>query len=162
MKEKGNQAGASEGDKILRTEKENQSSASIKVGEVLRRKREMWMSYEFSEDLKLLSVRRLNVARAGSRATTTKRKTKIVQKEVPYEVIQDMIKTPHPIIGEPLTDDQLAEKSKTFREAYARYKVRSVKVRAYYQALIDQYNAHGKAFDEEEVTDNEEEVTDDQ
>uniref|UniRef100_K3ZF14 Uncharacterized protein n=1 Tax=Setaria italica TaxID=4555 RepID=K3ZF14_SETIT len=77
----------------------------------------------------------------------TTRKKKVIKKRLPQELIEYMIPTPHPIIGEPLTDDQLAKHSKGFREAYTKSKVKSEK-----------YNAKGYAEDEGEVTDDEEEM----
>uniref|UniRef100_K4AMQ6 Uncharacterized protein n=1 Tax=Setaria italica TaxID=4555 RepID=K4AMQ6_SETIT len=83
---------------------------------------------------------------AGAGETTT-RKKKVIKKRLPQELIKYMIATPHPIIGEPLTDDQFTKHSKGFREAYTKSK-----------AIIDQYNAKGYTEDEGEVTDDEEET----
>ncbi|RCV40889.1 hypothetical protein SETIT_9G091500v2 [Setaria italica] len=61
---------------------------------------------------------------AGAGETTT-RKKKVIKKRLPQELIKYMIATPHPIIGEPLTDDQFTKHSKGFREAYTKSKVKS-------------------------------------
>ncbi|KAF8775639.1 hypothetical protein HU200_004418 [Digitaria exilis] len=80
---------------------------------------------------------------------------KVVKRLLPQDFIDYMMETPSPILDE-VPEDELAKRPKFFRDAYARCKVRNDKIKAYYDALIDQYKQLGYAEDESEVTDDEE------
>ncbi|CAL4919043.1 unnamed protein product [Urochloa decumbens] len=84
------------------------------------------------------------------------KRTKVVKTRVPQKFIEYMMRTPHPIC-DGLSEDELAKHTEEFREGYAKRKFKSDKIRAYYDALLDQYKEKGFAEDEAEV-----EVTDDE
>lgn len=85
------------------------------------------------------------------------KRMKVVKHRVPQDFIDYMIATPSPILTE-RSEDELAKEGKPFRDTYAIHKVRNDKIKAYFRALLDQYEAQGYAEDESEVTDEEEEA----
>ena len=56
-----------------------------------------------------------------------------------------------------LSNEEMAEYLQEYHQSYAIAKVINTKNHAYQQALIAQYHAFGFAYDEKEVTDDEEE-----
>nr|CAB3498203.1 unnamed protein product [Digitaria exilis] len=123
--------------------KRNQASSS-QGSEILRTKKEMLLAYLDGE---LPSAR----TRAGKR-------TKVIKYRLPQGYI-DHIKSraSNPILDE-LSEEALANEPKFYRDAYAESKVLNDKIKAYYRALIEQYEAQGYAEDEAEVTDDEDET----
>jgi hypothetical protein len=137
--------------------KRKQASAS-EGGEILRRKKEM-MAALCADDDDLFSCTALTAEDAQQPEDgKARKKKKVVKQRLPMALIQYMKDTPHPTTDE-LSEEELAKHSKEYREVdYVRDKFRSDKIRAYFQAIIDQYEARGYAEDETEVTDDEEEA----
>ncbi|KAF8775640.1 hypothetical protein HU200_004419 [Digitaria exilis] len=123
--------------------KRNQASSS-QGSEILRTKKEVMLAYLDGE---LPSAR----TRAGKR-------TKVIKYRLPQRYI-DHIKSraSSPILDE-LSEEELANEPKFYRDAYAESKVLNDKIKAYYHALIEQHDVKGYAEDEAEVTDDEEEM----
>jgi hypothetical protein len=84
------------------------------------------------------------------------KKKKAVRVILPDNYI-DYIKE-NPGMMRELSDEEMAKCPKRFRQRYAITKVINAKNLAYQQALIDQYRAFGFAYDEKDVTDDEEEM----
>lgn len=62
----------------------------------------------------------------------------------------------NPCMMTELSAKQMAKCSKEYRQSYAMTKIINAKKRAYHQALIEQRSAYGFAYDEVEVTDDDE------
>ena len=97
-------------------------------------------------------------ARKAQPAGVEKKRKKVVRKKLPQDVIDSIVAKPCKIVYE-LSDEDLADKSQQFREAYRRAMLVHEKVRSYEQALMEQYRATGSVEDEIEVTDDEDEGT---
>jgi hypothetical protein len=62
----------------------------------------------------------------------------------------------NPCMMTELSAKQMAKCSKEYRQSYAMTKIINAKKHAYHQALIEQRSAYGFAYDEVEVTDDDE------
>ncbi|CAN6281375.1 unnamed protein product [Urochloa humidicola] len=156
-KKRNQAASASEGDEIVVTRKNrnHEASASSEGGEILRRKKEMVAAIKAIAAEGMYGVK-FTAAEAGHEAGAGKiKRTKVVKTRVPQEFIGYMLVTPHPTV-DPLSEEELATRSKEYREAYVKRKFKGDKIKAYYDALLDQYRTLGYVDDEAEV-----DVTDD-
>ncbi|CAN6322602.1 unnamed protein product [Urochloa humidicola] len=154
---KGNQAASSsEGDEIVVTSKKGNQAANASEGggEILRRKKEMLAAMK-AIGAEMYGVK-LTTEAAHQAGAGKKKRTKVVKTRLPQEFIDYMIATPNPTVDE-ISEEELAKCSKQYREGYAKRKFKDDKIKAYYDALLDQYEAKGYAEDEAEV-----EVTDDE
>ncbi|CAN6286823.1 unnamed protein product [Urochloa humidicola] len=153
----GNQAAsASEGEEIVVTNKKGNQAANASEGggEILMRKKEMLAAMK-AIGAEMYGVKLTAEAAHQAGVVKTKR-TKVVKTRLPQEFIDYMIATPNPTVDE-ISEEELAKCSKQYREGYAKRKFKDDKIKAYYDALLDQYEAKGYAEDEAEV-----EVTDDE
>ncbi|CAN6315256.1 unnamed protein product [Urochloa humidicola] len=154
-KKRNQAASASEGDKIVVTRKKrNQVASASEGGEILRRKKEMVAAIKAIAAEGMYGVKFTAEAAHEAGAGKMKR-TKVVKTRVPQEFIDYMLTTPHPTV-DPLSEEELATRSKEYREAYVKRKFKGDKIKAYYDALLDQYRILGYVDDEAEV-----DVTDD-
>lgn len=127
------EASASEGGEILRTKKEAMEAIEAKA-------------IELGVPLKSKETK----------PAVDGKKTKVVKKRLPLAFIEKLIATPYP--DDDIPDDKLAKLPQVYRDFYDENRARNAKMKAYRQAIIDQYNDKGYAEDESEVTDDEEET----
>lgn len=129
-----------------------------KEGEMLKLREDFWEAERlWSEKLVPGSLGRwLKRKKSTQVPAVAGKKRKVVRVILPDDYI-DYIKE-NPGMMRELSDEEMAKCPERFRQTYAITKVINAKNRAYQQALIDQYRAFGFAYDEKEVTDNDEEV----
>jgi hypothetical protein len=101
-------------------------------------------------------LERKKTTQAPAVAGKKKKKKKVVRVIFPDNYI-DYIKE-NPSMMRELSNKEMAKCPERFRQTYAITKVINAKNLAYQQALIDHYQAFGFAYDEKEVTDEEEEM----
>jgi hypothetical protein len=85
-----------------------------------------------------------------------KKKKRVVRVIMPDAYIDYIIENPD--MMRELSDEEMTKCPEEYHQMYAINKVINAKNLAYQQALIDQYRAFGFAYDEKEVTDEEEEA----
>jgi hypothetical protein len=131
-----------------------------KEGEMLKLREELWEAKRlWSEKLVPGALDRWLERKKTTQAPAVagkKKKKKVVRVIFPDNYI-DYIKE-NPSMMRELSNKEMAKCPERFRQTYAITKVINAKNLAYQQALIDHYQAFGFAYDEKEVTDEEEEM----
>ncbi|KAG2572482.1 hypothetical protein PVAP13_7KG140620 [Panicum virgatum] len=124
----------------------------LKEGEMLKLREEFWAA----EDLWMDGLVEGALDRwLEERNKMPNKKRKVVRVPVPDAYIH-FIKE-NPTLMRELSDEEMAECPEHHRQLYVIQKLVNDKNRAYQKALIDQYNTFGFAYDEKEVTDDDDE-----
>lgn len=125
--------------------------------EILRLKREAFGATPLLRKVGVPGAleRWLKAREEEARAEEAQPKKMVLKTKVPEAVIQDMKLHPYCCI-DPMTDEELANRSEWFRQLYAMVRFVDQKMNDYRSALIELHNNKGYAEDETEVSDDEE------